>query len=169
MDRVQLGCLIVLGIVFVFTPSITEFLGHTIDTLPVRFAAVIIILAMVSYDRLIALAVFMVIMAIYIHHHQNDIMRVLRPGPSFSLSDTKNPSTISSLEHGGHADETQDTMDFVPKEEDQDNEFSSVGNSFNEKHALITEPLSTRSQSLFADDSRRALELERSNSNGDHE
>jgi hypothetical protein len=73
------------------------------------------------------------------------------------------------LEQGGHADESYDEMDFTSKENDQTDEFERVGTSIDEKHALNSEGLGSKSQSLFPEDSTKAAELMRGNQDGSHE
>ena len=168
-DPVKIAVLVGLCAIFLAIPSIVDSLGSSLDSIPMRFAAAIAILAIMPYDRLVALAGFMVISAIYIQRHQVDLSGVVSSSTMAALSEFKTPEAMESLDQGGHADETLDTMDFVSKEEDQDNEFYATGSSINEKHALQTEGLGSRSQSLFPDDSRGAEHLANSNRNGSHE
>ena len=79
---------------------------------------------------------------------------------------SKYSSAMNKLDHGGSADETYDTSDFTSKTEDQDNEFKHPDHSIDEKHALITEPLGSRSASLFPDDSKHVNALEHGNKDG---
>jgi hypothetical protein len=136
---------------------------------------VILILGALSYDRFIALALFLVVSALYIQHHQDDLNLVLGYGndntrDSMAYVNAKDsPQAMQSLYQGGHADETTDTMDFVPKTEDQDNEFSRAGNSMDEKHVLNSEPIGSKSQNLFAEDSRHVRQMEYENRNGHSE
>lgn len=164
----DLGALVILFICFLLVPQITASMKSSLDTLPMRLAAVIIVLGMVSYDRYLALGVFLVVTAVYIQHHHEDILGVLGTknnifGP---LSGQKYNSTMQKLDHGGHADENYDTADFTSKTEDQDNEFKPVDASIDEKHALNTEPLGSRSQNLFPDDSKNVNSMEHGNKNG---
>ena len=76
---VQIGSLAVLFIAFLAVPSIVKVVDTSLDTLPMRFASVILVLGVLSYDRFIALALFLVVAAIYIQHHHNDVMIVLGP------------------------------------------------------------------------------------------
>ena len=141
----------------------------SLDTLPMRLAAVILILGSVSYDKYLALGVFLVISAVYIQHHHEDVLGVLgtkNNGEFAQLSDEKYNNAMQRLDHGGHADESYDIGDFTSKAEDQDNEFKPVDSSINEKHALNTEPLGSRSQSLFPDDSKHVNAMEHGNKNG---
>uniref|UniRef100_A0A6C0AP95 Uncharacterized protein n=1 Tax=viral metagenome TaxID=1070528 RepID=A0A6C0AP95_9ZZZZ len=162
--------LFLLFLSFLFVPQITASLKASLDTLPMRLAAVILILGAVSYDRYLALGTFLVISAIYIQHHHEDILEILGTSNNMGLvgsaASQKYNSTIQRLEHGGHADESYDTGDFTSKAEDQDNEFKPVDSSIDEKHALNSETLGSRSQTLFPDDSKHVNAMEHGNKNG---
>lgn len=162
--------LILLFICFLLVPQITATLKGSLDTLPMRLATVFILLAIISYDRYLALGTFLVVTAVYIQHHHEDILGVLgtknNMGGFGPLNNEKHNSTMQRLEHGGHADESYDTGDFTSKAEDQDNEFKPVDSSIDEKHALNSEPLGSRSQSLFPDDSKHMNAMEHGNKNG---
>ena len=161
--------LIILFICFLFVPQITAILKSSLDTLPMRLAAVILILGAVSYDKYLALGIFLVISAIYIQHHHEDILDILRMPDNISNSlgsKNKYSGAMQRLDHGGYSDETYDTGDFTSKAEDQDNEFKPVDSSINEKHALNSEHIGSRSQSLFSDDSKHANAMEHGNKNG---
>lgn len=168
---VQIGSIAVLFFLFLNIKSVSESLGSQLDTLPMRFAAVISILAALSYDRFIALALFLVIVGIYIQHHNNDLTMALGSKNSDSgdysaaVESIQDPSAMKVLHRGGYADESHDIMDFIPKTSDQDNQFESVG-SIDEKHVLQTEQLGSKSQSLFSEDLRAAHAMERDNSYG---
>ena len=164
----DLGALVILFICFLLVPQITATMKSSLDTLPMRLAAVIIVLGMVSYDRYLALGAFLVVTAVYIQHHHEDILGVLGTSNNMiaPLSGQKYNSTMQKLEHGGHADESYDTADFTSKTEDQDNEFKPIDSSIDEKHALNTEPLGTRAQNLFPDDSKNVNFMEHGNKNG---
>jgi hypothetical protein len=76
---------------------------------------------------------------------------------------------MRGLHQGGHADEMTDVIDYMPKIATQDNAFSKVGSSIDEKEVLTSEQLGSKAQSLFANDSEQANSLERGNSNGRYE
>ena len=166
----EIGGLIVLFIAFLGVPQITATLKHSLDTLPMRLAAIILILGTVSYDKYLALGVFLVVSAIYIQHHHEDVMDVIGTSNNMAVyhpgAGVRHNSTMRKLDHGGHADEAYDTADFTSKAEDQDNEFKPVDSSIDEKHTLNSEPLGTRAQSLFPDDSRHVNAMEHGNRNG---
>ena len=166
--EVKIGLLILLFISFLLVPQITVSLKSSLDTLPMRLLAVIVVLGSVSYDRYLALGVLLLVGAIYIQHHHDDIMGIVGTENNYGLFDKglKYNSTMQKLEHGGYADESYDTGDFTSKAEDQDNEFKPVDSSIDEKHALNTEPLGSRAQSLFPEDSRNVNSMENSNRNG---
>lgn len=162
--------LVGLFISFLCIIPITASLKSALDTLPMRLAAVIIVLGAVFYDRYIALGLFLLITAIYIQHHHEVILDIIGTNNNLSpfnsrLNQTHN-STMQKLDHGGHADEAYDTADFTSKAEDQDNEFIPVDSSMNEKQAFNTEPLGTKAQGLFSDDSRHVNAMEHGNKNG---
>lgn len=166
----QMLVILFLGVLFLATPMVAQYMDSLLDTLPMRLAVLIVLLGVVAYDKLIALGLFMVIMAVYIQHHQDDLMSVIGAQGAPYKKSFQNSDVMAELDHGGHADETYDTADFIPKEEDHDNEFHRAnGPSIDEKHALNTEHLGTRSQSLFPDDARHANSLEHSNRNGHHD
>jgi hypothetical protein len=149
-------------------------LGSTLDTLPIRFAAVVLILGSVAYDKLVSLAVFLVIAALYIYHHNNDLNRVMMNSKQFINKDNNFSSTMlqrsvamSDLQQGSHADVTDDMMDFMPKQVVQDNEVQhDTHNSIDEKHVLASEPLGAKAQGLFPDDMRNARSLEQWSKDG---
>jgi hypothetical protein len=169
MDPVKIIILLGLFVTFLFAENVADSAGLLLDTLPIRIAACIILIGVVSYDPFISLGVFMVIAAIYIHHHQHDLNNVLVLEDNMALKGIKSPHTMDSLNQGGSADESHDEMDFTSKEEDQDNEFHKVGNSIDEKQVLQSEGLGSKSQSLFPDDSHHADSLMNGNRNGHHE
>lgn len=140
-----------------------------LDTLPMRFAAVFIVLGALSYDMLLSLGIFMIVVAIYIQHHHDDVLSVLGSANNMSALNTNESTyakTMAKLDHGGHADETYDSADFTSKTEDQDNEFTRVESSIDEKHMLTTEPLGSKAADLFPDDSRHVNAMEHGNRNG---
>ena len=163
---IQIGIIAVLFFVFLGVPSIARNLGKILDTLPMRFASVILILAVLPYDRFISLALFLVIVGIYIQHHHDDVMNVMGDLSNKSNHSFKMPSAMNALYHGGYADETHDTMDFTPNKNVQDNEFHRSAASVDEKHVLQSEYLGTKAQSLFPEDKSHADELMRGNENG---
>ena len=164
ISTVQILSLTALFAVFLAVPTMADRLGSTLDSLPIRFAAVILILAAVGYDSLIALAVFLVVANLYLQHHNNDIGRILQNDDVNDSrfkkinSQIQNPSAMKDLDQGGHADVTDDIMDFMPKREMQDNEVDHAG-SINEKHVLSTEQLGSKAQNFFRDEMRNAESL----------
>lgn len=167
-----IGTIVLVGlfISFLCISQITATLKSSLDTLPMRLAAVIIVLGSISYDKYVALGLFLVITAIYIQHHHEDILGIIgtknNMGAVGHSSGEKYNGAFQRLEHGGHADESYDVGDFTSKAEDQDNEFKPVDSSIDEKHALNTEPLGSRSQNLFPDDSKHVNAMEHGNRNG---
>jgi len=144
-------------------------LGSTLDILPIRFAAVVLILASVAYDKLISLAVFLLIAALYIYHHTNDLNRISMKSNILLNNKDENSSfsSVSTLHHRGHTDLTDDMIDFMPKQDVQDNEVQhDMQNSIDEKHVLASEPLGAKAQGLFSDDMRNAEALQNGNRNG---
>jgi hypothetical protein len=131
-----------------------------------RLAFCILLLAIVPVDRLVALGMFMVIGAIYIRHHKDDLDNIIVIKNPMASNYTKAPKAMTELDQGGQADESYDEMDFTSKDDDQTNEFHKVSSSIDEKHALQTEGLGSKSQSLFPEDSHKAAELMKGNSDG---
>jgi hypothetical protein len=169
MKPEHIGVIIVTFIAFLFVPTITKTLDYSLDTLPIRFLAILLVLGALSYDKLVAIGIFMLILAIYIQHHHNEVVGIIgtvNNVSAFNKSSMSGSSAIQKLDHGGVADETHDTSDFTPRHEDQDNEFKYREASIDEKHALITEPLGSRAQTLFPDDSRHVNDMEHGNKNG---
>jgi hypothetical protein len=161
--------LLVLLVIFLFVPQISQAIKANLDTLPMRFAAVFIVLGAISYDMLLGLGVFMIVMAIYIEHHHNDVLSVLGSAnnmSAYSDNDSTYSKTMAQLDQGGQADESYDSSDFTSKTEDQDNEFAKVESSIDEKHTLVTEPLGSKASALFPDDSRHVSAMEHGNRNG---
>lgn len=167
-NPVQAGVLLGLFLLFLSCERIAEWLGSYLDTLPVRLAFCILLLAMVPVDKFAAIGVLLVVAGIYIRHHQNDLDG-LSLSTEVAPKAVKSPKAMLDLDQGGHADESYDEMDFTSKENDQTDEFEKVGTSIDEKHALNTEGLGSKSQSLFPEDSTKAAELMRGNQDGSHE
>jgi hypothetical protein len=167
-DPVKIGVLGLLFVAFLFVPRLSTALGHSLDSLPMRLAAVIIILASVSYDKYVSLGLFLVITATYIKHHQHDLMGVSTTGSE--INGTVNPYEIPrrpvNVNDGGHADESYETADFTPQKEDQDDEFTRVGESIDHKQVLVSESLGSRAQSMFNEDMKHAEALAMGNRNG---
>lgn len=172
VDPIEIGGLVLLFASFLFVPQLTSMLKSSIDTLPMRFVAIILVLASISYNKFLALGLFLVISAIYIQHHNDDVLSILGSSNNLAAFEeigntgSRNSSALNKLDHGGSADETYDSSDFTSKTEDQDNEFKNPDYSIDEKHTLITEPLGSRSASLFPDDSRHVNALEQGNKDG---
>jgi hypothetical protein len=168
VNTTQIGVLALLFAAFLAVPSLAKSLGRTIDSLPMRFAAVILILAVLPYDRLIALGLFLVIAGLYIQRHHDEVLSVSGTSvkTEFPVDAIQSPAAMKALHHGGHAAESYDTDDFMPKN-DEDNTFEPLGyNSINEKHVLPTEQLGSRAQAMFGEDMRNAEALQIGNSNG---
>ncbi len=137
-----------------------------LDTLPMRFAAVFIILGALSYDTVLGLGIFIIIMALYIEHHHDDVLSVIGSANNMSAFNSNDVKTMVKLDQGGEADESYDSSDFISKTEDQDNEFTKVDSSIDEKYTLLTEPLGSKAAALFPDDSRHVNAMEHGNKNG---
>ena len=167
VDQVQIAALVVLFIGFLCVDQITGLLGHSLDLLPVRFAAVLVILGSLYLDKYVSLAVFLLIAAVYIQHHQNDLMGLSRAaskkGP---LNPYEIPEATVELKSGGHASEDYETADYTPQKEDQDNEFSPAGASIDEKEVLQTEMLGSKAHILFQGSMRNAENLAMGNRDG---
>ena len=172
VDPIEIGGLILLLASFLFVPQLTTMLKSSLDTLPMRFAVIILILGTLSYNKLLALGLFLVVMAVYIQHHHDDVLNVIgtinnmNAYEQAAMAGAKYSPALNKLEQGGSADETYDSSDFTSKTEDQDNEFNNHGNSIDEKHVLLTEPLGSKSSSLFPDDSKHVNAMEHGNRNG---
>jgi hypothetical protein len=171
MEPIEIGGLTLLFIGFLFIPNITAMMKDNLDTLPMRLAAVFLIIGSLSYSKLLSLGVFLVVVAIYIQHHHDDVLSVIgtknNVGAYSSVNiGAKYNSAINKLDQGGSAEEAYDSSDFTSKTEDQDNEFKAPDSSIDEKQALITEPLGSRSESLFPDDSKHVSAMEQGNKNG---
>jgi hypothetical protein len=170
VDKVQLGLILVLFLMFMAVPQITEALGHSLDTLPMRIAAVIIVLAALPYDKFVALGVFLIVTAVYIQHHQYAVSGVTGHAKFKGLDVVFDiPKATVHLDKGGNADETFEVNEFIPRSEDQDNEFTGIGQSLDEKQVLVSETLGSRAQSIFNDDMRQAEALAHGNRNGAHD
>ena len=172
VDPIEIGGLVLLFASFLFVPQLTKMLKSSIDTLPMRFVAIILVLASLSYNKFLALGLFLVICAIYIQHHNDDVLNILGSAnmaafdQSGNAGSNYNSAAINKLNQGGSADESYDSSDFTSKAEDQDNEFKNPDSSIDEKHALIPESLGSRSASLFPDDSRHVSAMEQGNKDG---
>lgn len=171
VDPIEIGGLVLLFASFLFVPQLTSMLKSSIDTLPMRFVAIILILASLSYNKFLSLGLFLVISAIYIQHHNDDVLSILGSANMAGFNQSGNAGSkytnaMNKLDHGGAADESYDSSDFTSKTEDQDNEFKQTDSSIDEKHTLLTEPLGSRSASLFPDDSRHVNAMEQGNKDG---
>ena len=172
VDPIEIGGLILLLASFLFVPQLTNMLKSSLDTLPMRFAVIILILAALSHNKFLALGLFLVVMAIYIQHHHDDVLNVIGTVNNMNAYEqaasagAKYSPALNKLDHGGSADESYESSDFTSKTEDQDNEFNNHGSSIDEKHALLTEPLGSKSSSLFPDDSKHVNAMEQGNKNG---
>jgi len=172
VDPIEIGGLVLLFASFLFVPQLTDMLKSNLDTLPMRIAAIILVVGALSYNKFLALGIFLVVMAIYIQHHHDDVLSVLGTANNMNsyeqggLAGAKFSASMNKLDQGGSADESYDSSDFTSKAEDQDNEFKNADHSIDEKHALITEPLGSRSASLFPDDSKHVDAMEHGNKNG---
>jgi len=170
---IQIGALVVLFVAFLCIPVLATSMGSILDTLPMRIAAVILVLAVLPHDKLVALGLFLVVAGLYIQRHHDVILSVLDSVPTsdgrgrFPVDAIQDPEAMRVLHHGGHAAESYDEMDFMPKSGIQDNDFDSQSSSsMNSKHILPTEPLGSKSQSLFGEDMRNAEDMQRGNSDG---
>ena len=167
-NAAQIISIAILFITFLAIPSIAKVADTTLDTLPMRFASVILILGVLSYDRFIALALFIVVAALYIQHHHDDLSGVMFNNREYDmpLRSLGEPSAMKGLKHGGHANESSDVMEFMPKASVQDNSFQRVGQSKDEKQILVSEQLGTKAQSIFREDAQNAATLDKANSRG---
>lgn len=167
-DPVKIGVLGLLFVAFLFVPRLSTALGHSLDSLPMRLAAVIVILASVAYDKYVSLGLFLVITATYIKHHQHDLMGLSTTASNInaSVDPYEIPIPRVHVKHGGYADETHEVADFTPQKEDQDDEFTKVGESIDHKQVLVSETLGSRAQSIFNDDMKHAEALAMGNRNG---
>lgn len=162
----KIGIVALLFVAFLFVPRLSKALGHSLDSLPMRLAAVILILASVSYDKYVSLALFLVIVATYIKHHQHDLAGLSPTVAAAPLNPYEIPKNHVSVKHGGYADESHESSDFTPQKEDQDDEFTRVGESIDHKQVLVSESLGSKAQSMFNEDMKHAEALAMGNRNG---
>ena len=180
VNPVQLSVLGVLFFVFLMVPTLATMLGDTLDTLPMRLAGILLILASVSYDKYVAIAVFLVVAALYIQRHQNQLTGVFASQNDKDLDPSatqgvmqfampKRPHAVQELNPGGQADVDYDTHDFMPKDRVNEVDSNEVS-GLDEKRALHTEPLGqARAQNLFPADQREAQAVMNSNRGGSWE
>lgn len=180
VNPVQLSVLGVLFFVFLMVPTLATMLGDTLDTLPMRLAGILLILASVSYDKYVAIAVFLVVAALYIQRHQNQLTGVFASQNDKDLDPSatqgvmqfampKRPHAVQELNPGGQADVDYDTHDFMPKDRMNEVDSNEVS-GLDEKRALHTEPLGqARAQNLFPMDQREAQAVMNSNRGGSWE
>jgi hypothetical protein len=167
---VQITILAGLFVVFLAVPMLTQKLGSALDSLPMRIGAALLILAALPYDKFIALGIFIVVAALYAQHHTDSVKSIL--GPQGDTNPLKfdmpfqTPPAVEGLQKGGHTDVSYDEMDFMPKSDDQTDQFAPVGESIDMKHALETEPLGSKAQRLFPEDAANADYLMRDSANG---
>ena len=180
VNPVQLSVLGVLFFVFLMVPTLATMLGDTLDTLPMRLAGILLILASVSYDKYVAIAVFLVVAALYIQRHQNQLTGVFASQNDKDLDPSatqgvmqfampKRPHAVQELNPGGQADVDYDTHDFMPKDRMNEVDSNEVS-GLDEKRALHTEPLGqARAQNLFPMDQREAQAVMNSSRGGSWE
>ena len=180
VNPVQLSVLGVLFFVFLMVPTLATMLGDTLDTLPMRLAGILLILASVSYDKYVAIAVFLVVAALYIQRHQNQLTGVFASQNDKDLDPSatqgvmqfampKRPHAVQELNPGGQADVDYDTHDFMPKDRMNEVDSNEVS-GLDEKRALHTEPLGqARAQNLFPMDQREAQAVMNSDRGGSWE
>ena len=166
IDREQIAAIIALLVGVLFVERISETLGRSLDSLPVRIAAILIILCSVYFDRVVSLAIFFFIVAIYIQHHHNDLIGVSKP---LSMDPYEIPKATVDLKRGGYTGDAGDEpemVDYMPQKGDNDNEFNPVGESHDEKGVIQTEMLGSKAQVLFQESMRNAEALIAGNSHG---
>jgi len=166
VDRQQIAVIIALLVGVLFVERISETLGRSLHSLPVRIAAILMILGSVYFDRVVSLALFFFIVAIYIQHHNNDLIGVSKP---VFMNPYEIPKATLDLNRGGYTDDAGDEpemVDYIPQNGDNDNEFKPVGESHDEKGVIQTEILGSRSHILFQESMRNAEAMSDGNSNG---
>jgi len=166
IDAIQIGILTVLFLAFLYAPFISDMLGHSLDTMPMRLAAVLLILAPVQYDMFISIGAFLAVTAIYIQHHQNDLNNLVTPGRVGGKNVFEESDEKHYIDRGGHSNSDIEEIDYMPQKEDQDNEFVAVTQSMDEKKVLLSDSSGSRSQSMFDSEMRNAESLAMSNRNG---
>jgi len=166
VDQSQIAILVILFIGFLCSEQISEILGDSLDSLPVRFAAILIVLGSLYLDKYVSLAVFLLIVAIYIQRHQSDLTRVSVFNKASKLNPYEIPQATVNLKDGGRSSEDYEVIDYTPQKEDQDNEFSPAGPSIDEKYVLPSEILGSKAQTLFPESMRNAEMLSAGNRNG---
>lgn len=149
---------------------ISRSLGIALDSIPLRFAAALAILALLPYNKYVAIGVFLIVAGVYIQHHLDSVKGIMMSQPNVPRElQFPMPAPISDapdhLQKGGHTDVEYDNMDFMPKDENQDNQFGAAPESLDEKHALATEPLGSKAQALFIEDQAHAEYLMRESRN----
>lgn len=158
-NRVQIVSLIGLGAAFLAVPQLAELFGRSLDTLPIRMAALLLLLASLAHDPYVALGVFMVVTAIYAQHHQYDLLGISGIGDLHLLSSVfKTPEATANLNHGGQSDEVHEPVDFMPSKQVQDNSASKVAPSINEKEVLVSEPLGSKAEDIFSEEASKNIE-----------
>jgi hypothetical protein len=179
VNPVQLSVLAVLFVVFLAVPTLSNSLGETLDTLPMRIAGILLILGSVAYDKYVAIAVFLIVAALYIQRHQNQLSGVFAAenkeydpsstSPVMQYAMPRRPNAMQPLNPGGQAEVDYDYQDFMPK--DRTNEIDPLDVSgLDEKRALSTEPLGqARAQGLFPADQREAQAVMNSSRGGSWE
>lgn len=161
MKAKQLNTAIVvcLGFGFLAVPNLAELLGRSLDTLPMRMAALLIILSALTFDPYISIGVFMVVTGIYAQHHQYDLLGISGIGELHSLSKAfRQPDATVNLNHGGHSDEVHEPVDFMPSKQVQDNSATKVAQTINEKDVLVSEPLGSKAEGVFSEETSKNIE-----------
>jgi hypothetical protein len=124
-----------------------------------RLAALLALLASLTYDPYVSLGVFMVVTAVYAQHHQFDLLGIRGLGDLHALSNVfKTPEATVNLNHGGHSDEVHEPVDFMPSTKVQDNSASKVAPSINEKEVLVSEPLGSKAEDIFSEETSKNIE-----------
>lgn len=169
VNYVQMSILVVLFIGFLCVEQISSALGRSLDLLPIRIAAVLLILGSLYIDKYVSLATFLFIAALYIDHHHIELSGVsVTPKEKF-LDPFTLPKETTNLKSGTQASEDYETVDYTPQKEDQENDFTPAGPSQNEKTVLQTEMLGSKAQALFPSSMRHAEALTAGNRDGNTE
>lgn len=172
LTPLQIGIYATLFVIFLGVPMLSQQFGAMLDSIPLRFAAALAILAALTYDKMVALALFIVLCALYVQRHTDSVKSILGPQGSLNPREfamprsSEGPSAMEGLQKGGYTDSSFDEMDFMPKDDNQSDHFERAGPSIDEKQALATEPLGSRAEAIFPQAQQGARDLMESNKGG---
>ena len=135
------------GLVFIATPYTPDFLlklvvGNVIGI----FVLLALTLVAVRQNPIVGMAVFLAAAALFLEQRRRTVSSIqTKYGSDKAVDNLIVPARniIPNEVHPEHLTPEVDSHEFEPLEKSEDNEFSRVGDSINEKHALTSGSMTT--------------------------